>query len=35
MTDEMEDDRGILSVPAGGFPDAVAEISAGSATGRC
>ncbi len=27
-TDEMEDDSGILSVPAGGFPAAVAEVRA-------
>ncbi|HEX8365277.1 MAG TPA: 2-dehydro-3-deoxygalactonokinase [Allosphingosinicella sp.] len=26
LADEMEDDKGILSVPAGGFPAAVAEI---------
>ena len=28
LRDEMEDDKGILSVPAGGFPEAVAELRA-------
>jgi 2-dehydro-3-deoxygalactonokinase len=28
VVDEMEDDRGILAVPGGGFPEAVAEIRA-------
>lgn len=28
LQDEMEDDKGILSVPAGGFPEAVAELRA-------
>ena len=34
-TDEFEDHKGVLSVPAGGFPAAVAEIRSGSATSRC
>lgn len=28
LQDEMEDEKGILAVPAGGFPDAVAEVRA-------
>ncbi len=28
LEEEMEDDKGILSVPAGGFPEAVAEVRA-------